>query len=172
MIPHKLTEPAKTALRCSLFWVKFTFGAEYRLKKVSDTSVVHRVDPEYADAWVFYRRLRLVVLFLFIIAMVEIRVSFFVPGFVFALTFVAYFFLAAWLANWKCPRCGQAFFRAAFLRSLFGGRCFHCHLPKWCVSENGNIICRPRFPFGWVVSDTQRLRDPDVHPSAPKAQKD
>jgi hypothetical protein len=129
-----------------------------RLKKVSDKSDVAWVDPEYANAWGSYRRLRSVVFSLFVLAMLEIRLLFFIPGFIFALTFVAYFFLAAWLANWKCPRCGRPFFRAAFLRSLFGGRCFHCDLPKWCVSENGNIICRPRFPFGWVVSDRQKSK--------------
>ena len=96
----------------------------------------------------------LVVFCLFFAAIFEIRFAFYVPGFFFALTFVAYFFLAAWLANWKCPRCGQAFFRGAFYRSiLFGGRCFHCELPKWCVSETGEIISRPKFPFGWAMAD-------------------
>jgi hypothetical protein len=111
------------------------------------------VDPEYANAWASYRRRRLAVFCLFFGAMLEIRFAFFVPGLLFALTFIAYFFIAALLANWKCPRCGQAFFRAAFFRSLFGGRCFHCDLPKWCVSETGDIISRPRFPFGWAIID-------------------
>jgi hypothetical protein len=116
------------------------------------------VDREYAKAWAIYRRRRIVVLFFFLASMLEIRFASFVPGFFFALTFVIYFFIAAWLANWKCPRCGQAFFRAAFYRSLlFGGRCFHCHLPKWCVSETGNVIARPKFPSGWEIVDQ---RDP------------
>ena len=124
-----------------------------RLKRVSSQFGLAGVDPEYANTWSSYRRLRLVVFSIFFAAMVEIQLLFLVPGFIFALTFVAYFFLAAWLANWKCPRCGQSFFRGAFFRSLFGGRCFHCNLPKWCVSERGDTICRPRFPFGWVISD-------------------
>src|SRR6202042_1284615 len=104
------------------------------------------VDPEYANAWATYRRRRAVVFALFSAAMLELRFAFFVPG----------LFFAAWLANWKFPRCGQAFFRAAFYRSLlFGGRCFHCDLPKWCVSETGDIISRPRFPFGRPVIDPQ-----------------
>jgi hypothetical protein len=112
------------------------------------------VDPEYADAWISYRRRRRVVFCLFLASMLEIRFAFFVPGFFFALTFIAYFFIAAWLANWKCPRCGQAFFRAAFYRSLlFGGRCFHCGQPKWCVSETEDTFLRPKFLFGWVIID-------------------
>jgi hypothetical protein len=125
-----------------------------KLQKSSKQSFSTWVDPDYARAWASYRRRRLAVFCLFFAAMLELRFAFFVPGLFFALTFVAYFFIAAWLANWKCPRCGQAFFRAAFYRSLlFGGRCFHCNLPKWCVSETGKVISRPRFPFGQPVTD-------------------
>jgi len=125
-----------------------------KLQKTSNGSPGAWVDSDYADAWISYRRRRFVVFCLFLASMLEVRFAFFVPGFFFALTFVTYFFIAAWLANWKCPRCGQAFFRAAFYRSLmFGGRCFHCDLPKWCVSETGDIISRPKFPFGWSVTD-------------------
>jgi len=109
------------------------------------------VDRDYARAWASYRRLRVVVFTLFFVAMLEIRLLFVIPAFAFALTFVLYFFIAACLANWKCPRCGQSFFRAAFFRSLFGGKCFHCGLPKWAVSENGILISTPRFPFGWRI---------------------
>ena len=90
--------------------------------KLQNSSSEYRgpwVDPQYASAWTSYRRRRLAVFCLFFVAILEIRFAFFVPGFFFALTFVTYFFLAAWLANWKCPRCGQAFFRAAFYRSSF-----------------------------------------------------
>ena len=128
--------------------------------KLQNSSSEYRgtwVDPQYADAWTSYRRRRLAVFCFFFVAILEIRFAFFVPGFFFALTFVMYFFLAAWLANWKCPRCGQAFFRAAFYRSLFGGRCFHCNLPKWCVSETGETISRPKFPFRWAPAE-QRNR--------------
>jgi hypothetical protein len=124
--------------------------------KLQNSSSEYRdawVDPLYANAWTSYRRRRLAVFYFFFVAMLEIRFAFFVPGFFFALTFVTYFFLAAWLANWKCPRCGQAFFRAAFYRSLFGGRCFHCSLPKWSVSESGRTISRPKFPFGWAPAE-------------------
>jgi hypothetical protein len=125
----------------------------FKLQKSSNEARGPWVDPAFASAWASYRRRRLVVFFLFFASMAEIRFASFVPGFFFALTFVAYFFIAAWLANWKCPRCGQAFFRAAFYRSLlFGGHCFHCALPKWCVSETGDIVSRPRFPFGRPVT--------------------
>ena len=114
-----------------------------------------QVDRAFVRAWASYRRLRMVVFSLFFVAMLEIRFLSLVPAFAFALTFVLYFFIAAWLANWKCPRCRQSFFRAAFFRSLFGGKCFHCGLPKWAVSETGNTIATPRFPCGWRVE--QRL---------------
>lgn len=127
----------------------------FRTKKSSE-SYDPWVDREYVDAWTSYRRRRRVVFGLFLASMLEIRLGFYVPGFFFALTFVAYFFIAAWLANWKCPRCGQAFFRASLYRSLiFGGRCFHCNLPKWCVSEAGDLISKPRFPFGWKAAKEQ-----------------
>jgi hypothetical protein len=120
--------------------------------KYSSQLSVAGANPEYVRAWTFYRRLRFFVFSLFFGAMVELRCLFIVPAVAFALTFVVYFFLALWLANWKCPRCKQPFFRGAFLRSLFGGRCFHCDLPKWCVSETGRIIFSPRFLFGWKAS--------------------
>ena len=126
----------------------------FKLQKSSNEFRGPWVDSDYADAWASYHRRRLVVLCLFFASLLEIRFGYYVPGFFFALTFVAYFFLAAWLANWKCPRCGQAFFRAAFYRSImFGGRCFHCDLPKWCVSEAGDVFFRPKFPFGWTISE-------------------
>jgi len=138
-------------------WVLGQTLVRMKVSKLQKSSSEPRgpwVDPEYANAWASYRRRRLVVFGLFFAAILEIRFAFFVPGFFFALTFVTYFFLAAWLANWKCPRCGQAFFRAAFYRSiLFGGRCFHCNLPKWCVSETGDVISRPRFPSGWTTTN-------------------
>jgi len=115
------------------------------------------VDQDYAHAWASYRRLRRFVFFLFFVAMLEIRFLFLIPAFVFALTFVLYFFIAAWLATWKCPRCRQSFFKAAFLRSLFGGKCFYCGLPKWAVSEAGNVILTPRFPFGWKVQPVSKF---------------
>jgi ribosomal protein S27AE len=136
-------------------------GQDTSLQKTSHESRGLWIDPEYANAWASYRRRRFVVFCLFFSAMLEIRFAYFVPGLFFALTFVTYFFVAAWLANWKCPRCGQAFFRAAFFRSLFGGRCFHCGLPKWCVSDTGDIISRPKFPFGWQVADQRRKHRPD-----------
>lgn len=107
------------------------------------------MDPRYAAAWTFYRRLRRVVFTLFLVAGIELRVLTVIPGLVFALTFVIYFLCALWLANWACPRCGQAFFRGAFLRSLFGGRCFYCDLPKWGVTLTGKTVLPPRFPAGW-----------------------
>lgn len=128
------------------------------LQKSSYQSQAYRVDSEYATAWSSYRRLRRVVFWFFVASMLEIRFAFFVPGFFFALTFVGYFFLAACLANWKCPRCGEPFFRAAFYRSLFGGYCFHCRLPKWSVSESGTVISHPNFPSGWTITDQCRER--------------
>jgi hypothetical protein len=115
------------------------------------------VDRDYLHAWVSYRRLRRVVFSLFFVAMLEIRFLFLIPALAFALTFVLYFFLAACLANWKCPRCGQSFFKAAFFRSLFGGRCFYCGLPKWAVSETGDVLSSPRFPFGWKAGQICNL---------------
>src|SRR6202035_1551195 len=106
-----------------------------KLQKSSSEPRGPWVDPEYANAWASYRRRRLVVFCLFFAAMLELRFAFFDPGLLFALSFVAYFFIAVWLANWKCPRCGQASFRAARSRSLLSrGRCFHCELAKWCVA--------------------------------------
>jgi hypothetical protein len=93
------------------------------------------VQSSFRHAWVTYRRLRFFVLGLFVTSMLELRYFLFLPGLVFALTFVAYYFSATYLANWKCPRCRQPFFRGSFVRSLFGGKCFHCNLPKWSVTE-------------------------------------
>ncbi|MBV9673235.1 MAG: hypothetical protein JO076_10500 [Verrucomicrobia bacterium] len=112
-------------------------------------SSLHHIDPDYARVWVSYRRLRFSIFLLFSAAVVELLYGLFLPGILLALIFVAYFFCSAALACWKCPRCGQPFFRFAFYRSLFGGKCFYCDLPKWSVSESGNLIWPPQFPVGW-----------------------
>jgi len=109
------------------------------------------IDPEYVRVWTSYRRLRAIVFAFFILAMTEVLYIFLIPGIIFAMTFLAYFFTAAWLACWKCPRCSQPFFRFAFYRSLFGAKCFYCNLPKWGASETSQIIYRPRFPCSWCA---------------------
>ncbi len=121
----------------------------YSLSRLPKTAVLHHIDPDYARVWTSYRRLRLVIFVLFFAAMVELVYGLFLPGMLFALIFVAYFFCSAVLACWKCPRCGQPFFRFAFYRSLFGGKCFYCDLPKWSVSESGNVIWPPQFLLRW-----------------------
>jgi hypothetical protein len=93
------------------------------------------VRSSFRQAWINYRRLRFFVIGLFAAFMLELRYLLFLPGLIFALTFVAYYFSATCLANWKCPRCRQPFFRGSFIRSLCGGKCFHCDLPKWSVTE-------------------------------------
>jgi hypothetical protein len=108
------------------------------------------VNPRYFSSWSSYRTLRRVVFLLFFAAIVQLRWLAALPVILFPIGFFAYFLSALWLANWRCPRCGQPFFRGAFLRSLFGGRCFHCALPKWAVSRSGDIQYRPRFPVGWT----------------------
>ena len=105
------------------------------------------VQSSFRHAWTSYRRLRFFVVGLFVAFMLELRYLLFLPGLVFGLTFVAYYFSATYLANWKCPRCRQPFFRSSFVRSLFGGKCSHCDLPKWSVTENGKVLAPPKFPF-------------------------
>jgi hypothetical protein len=93
------------------------------------------VQSRFQHAWTTYRRLRFFVIGLFVAFMLELRYFLFLPGLVFALTFLGYYFSATYLANWKCPRCHQPFFRGSFVRSLFGGKCFYCDLPKWSADE-------------------------------------
>jgi hypothetical protein len=125
----------------------------FKLNRHSVTTV--RADPEYIRSWNSYRRLRAVVASFFFLAMVQVPFTFLIPGMIFAMTFLAYFFTAAWLACWTCPRCGQPFFRFAFYRSLFGGKCFHCDLPKWGACDSGEIIYVPR--FGRVAHLVRRI---------------
>jgi len=34
--------------------------------------------------------------------------------------------------KWRCPRCGEPFFRRGFLRTdIWAQECVHCGLPKW-----------------------------------------
>jgi hypothetical protein len=108
---------------------------------------ITRVQSSFRRAWISYRRLRFLVVVLFVAFMLELRYLLFLPGLVFALTFVAYYFAATYLANWKCPRCHQPFFRGSFIRSLLGGKCFHCDLPKWSATESGKTLLPPKFPF-------------------------
>ncbi|MCA1594036.1 MAG: hypothetical protein LC754_15565 [Acidobacteria bacterium] len=37
--------------------------------------------------------------------------------------------------NWKCPRCGKAFFQKWWYGNNFARKCVHCGLPKWAESE-------------------------------------
>lgn len=106
---------------------------------------------EYVHSWMSYRRLRTVVIATFLAAAIEIRFS--MPAIIIAGTFFLYFLLATWLANWNCPRCRNSFFRYAFLRSLFGARCFYCQFPKWAITEKGDVLLRPKFPLGWRTEE-------------------
>ena len=137
-----------------------------RLVKTFSQSTFFWIDPGYQESWNSYRRLRRIVFCLFAAAVLEIRFLFFVPAILTGITFFVYFLLALWMANWKCPRCGEPFFRGAFMRSLFGGKCFHCSLPKWSISETGDLIARPRFPFGW--RETIRTPTSLAVPTSPK----
>jgi hypothetical protein len=133
--------------------------------KTLSQSTVFWIDPEFQESWNSYRRLRRIVFCLFAVAVLEIRLLYFVPAILTGITFFVYFLLALWMANWKCPRCGEPFFRGAFMRSLFGGKCFHCSLRKWSISEAGDLIARPRFPFGW--RETVKTPTSPTVPTAP-----
>lgn len=117
------------------------------VKKTVLTDLKPLAENDYVHCWTCYRRLRGVVITVFVAAIVEVR--FFLPGIVIAGTFFLYFLLAMWLANWNCPRCSRSFFRYAFLRSLFGARCFYCQFPKWGITDRGDVVLRPKFPLGW-----------------------
>jgi hypothetical protein len=121
----------------------------HSLKKTSLPSLKSLTENDYVHCWTSYRRLRSIVFAMFLGAIVEVR--FFLPGIVIAATFFLYFLLAMWLANWNCPRCNRSFFRYAFLRSLFGARCFYCQFPKWGITDAGDMVLRPKFPFRWKV---------------------
>jgi len=32
---------------------------------------------------------------------------------------------------WRCPRCGEPFFKGSWYYNSFARRCVHCKLPKW-----------------------------------------
>jgi hypothetical protein len=117
------------------------------VKKTSPPSLKALIENDYVHCWRSYRTLRSVVLTVFVAAIIEVRL--FLPGFVIAATFFLYFMLAMWLANWNCPRCNRSFFRYAFLRSLFGARCFYCQFPKWGINDAGDVLLRPKFPLRW-----------------------
>ena len=106
-------------------------------------------EPEYARCWSGYRRLRQSVIFAFALAIVEARFVVYLPGLFVALTFMVYFILALCLTNWRCPQCQHSFFQTSFIRSLYGQRCANCGFPKWAVSEAGDRMRSPKFPFGW-----------------------
>ncbi|MGB6430189.1 MAG: hypothetical protein WBF06_06360, partial [Candidatus Acidiferrales bacterium] len=35
------------------------------------------------------------------------------------------------LQRFRCPRCGELFFAAAYYHNVFASRCLHCELPKF-----------------------------------------
>jgi hypothetical protein len=35
------------------------------------------------------------------------------------------------LQKFRCPRCGELFFAAAYYHNVFAARCLHCELPKF-----------------------------------------
>jgi hypothetical protein len=117
------------------------------VKKTVLTNLKPLAENEYVHCWTSYRRLRIVVITVFVAAIIEVR--FLLPGIIIAGSFFLYFLLAMWLANWNCPRCNRSFFRYAFLRSLFGARCFYCQFPKWGITDTGDVVLRPKFPLGW-----------------------
>jgi hypothetical protein len=117
------------------------------VKKTLPTNLKPLAENEYVHCWTCYRWLRIVVIAVFIAAIIEVR--FLLPGIVIAGSFFLYFLLAMWLANWNCPRCNRSFFRYAFMRSLFGARCFYCQFPKWGITDTGDVLLRPKFLLGW-----------------------
>jgi hypothetical protein len=137
------------------------------LKKTELTNTELLAENDYVHCWMGYRRLRGIVIALFVAAIFEVR--FFLPGIVIAGTFFLYFMLSMWLANWNCPRCHRSFFRYAFLRSLFGGHCFYCQFPKWGVTDAGDLVVRPKFPLGWKPIEAANGRNGDTaHPHRPE----
>ena len=127
----------------------FVSNPGYSVKKTSPPSLKSLTENDYVHCWTSYRRLRSIIFAMFLGAIIEVRL--FLPGIVLAATFFVYFLLAMWLANWNCPRCHQSFFRYAFLRSLFGARCFYCQFPKWGITDAGDIVLRPKFPLRWKI---------------------
>lgn len=41
------------------------------------------------------------------------------------------------VSNFRCPRCGQPFFRTWWYHNGFARKCVHCGLPKWSPGKAG-----------------------------------
>jgi uncharacterized protein GlcG (DUF336 family) len=60
-----------------------------------------------------------------------------VPIYVVAAAWMIGFVASAnWMTMWKCPRCGQSFFRTLWGGNPLATRCVHCRLAKWVSHES------------------------------------
>src|SRR5262245_24330837 len=53
--------------------------------------------------------------------------------------------VALWLVGlrtlaFRCPRCGQPFFRTSWYHNGFARECVHCGLPKWAEPGEGDSL--------------------------------
>ena len=42
-----------------------------------------------------------------------------------------------WTGSFRCPRCGNRFYRQWWYQGSYARKCTHCGLPKWAEVEHG-----------------------------------
>lgn len=48
---------------------------------------------------------------------------------------IAFFVTGSRWSYFRCPRCGEHFFKSTLYVNQLGGQCLHCGLPKWSKGE-------------------------------------
>jgi len=100
------------------------------------------------DVWEEYRRKRNLFWFAFfgflpsvaLVGVLSFRVFYtFTPAMVAAITGVVFLIIAAERAlRFRCPRCGEMFFKKSIDSDSFARRCVHCGLPKYADPAIGS----------------------------------
>ena len=95
----------------------------------------------YSTQWADYRRRRRIFFLIFLSYIpgmyalgipLEKHFASEIPLIAVAVTWIMAFVTAGWHMNaWKCPCCGNTFFRRKWIHNQFARKCVHCGLEKW-----------------------------------------
>jgi hypothetical protein len=105
-----------------------------------------KADPAYEAQWQDYRRRSRLGLLLFLgyvpgVALLGLPLTLlFSSGIPILVVAGAWMLALSVIGNrglaWRCPRCGEHFFRGSWYYNSFARRCVHCGLPKWSTDPD------------------------------------
>jgi hypothetical protein len=131
--------------------LKFRHSFSFKVRETIFVLARMNTQPDYAAAWRYFRRRRIIFCAVFLgympgvlaiyfavglplSALTEIKPDYF--GLAIASCWMAAFAVTVWrVAGFSYPRCHKWFFATWWYHNPLGRKCVHCGLPKWANSE-------------------------------------